>query len=96
MSPRPVELPRHLYRVAWEAGFGWPDVTHRLRKYRNYANAASVARQLAAIYAFPEHHKLVGVYESSPITWTPVDPATFPLPEEHDAYDDDTLDATDS
>lgn len=95
MSPRPVDLPRRLYRVAWEAGFGYPEVTYRLRKYRNYASAASVGRQLAAIAAFPDHHKLIGVYESSPITWTPVDPATFPLPEETDD-DDNTLDATES
>jgi hypothetical protein len=76
-----VELPRHLYRVVFDAAVGWPHPDHRQRKHRTFTSPEYAGRQLARIEALPSHLRLVGVYVTGPLEWTELDPADIPRPE---------------
>lgn len=75
-----MSLPTILYRVEWEAGYGWPLCTHRERTHRNYQTARAAGEQVASIRAWPDHHILVGVWMTN-TAWTEFDPDVLPQPE---------------
>lgn len=88
MTDRKPDLPNQFYRVVWEEGRGFPEcIGHRITA-RNFVTADGAGRQLAAIERWPTHHRLIGVWQSSAIEWTELDPDTIPrpqaLPEEPD------------
>lgn len=71
-----VQLPPRTWRVVFEEGFGWPECTHRTRTTRRFDNARDVARFLATLARWPDHHRLVGVWESD-CRWVQNDPTLF-------------------
>lgn len=80
-SSVPASLPNRLVRVVWDAGYGWPTCTHRRRTARNFASDKNAARQVVAIRAWPSHHVLVGVWETTALAWRKVDVDTLPYDE---------------
>jgi hypothetical protein len=77
---RSVSLPKYLYRVVWEEGFGWPDCTHTMRTHRNFDSAQKAAEQVTVIRQWPHHHQLVGIFVTE-TGWESIQAETLPLPE---------------
>lgn len=83
-----VDTPRILYRMVYEHAVGWEHPTKRERKTRTFTAPEYVGRQLARIEALPSHLKLLGIYVSGPIEWSPVDPDEIPRPDPDEGDDD--------
>jgi hypothetical protein len=67
-----VNLPKTLWRVVFEEGFGWPECSYRLRTKRTYDKAEDAVEMVNTINALPSHHILVGVYRGE-VDWTEID-----------------------
>lgn len=77
-TPRPeserVNLPPRSWRVVFWEGFGWPECERRERSTRRFDNPGDVGRFLEALARWPDHHSVIGVWETA-CAWVPVDPA---------------------
>lgn len=54
--------PTVLWRVVWDAGYGYPHLRERRRTSRNCTSMKNAVRQVAALLWPPGHHRLVGIY----------------------------------
>lgn len=84
------DLPRELWRVVFDQGYGWPRCTKRRRTQRTYPTARAAARMVATIERLPSHHRLVAVYRTD-TAWEPVERDALPEPDpapEHDPEGD--------
>ena len=69
-----MNLPPRTWRLVFWQGFGWPECERRERTTRRFDNPEDLGRFLLALEKFPDHHAVIGVWETD-CAWVPVDPA---------------------